>query len=59
MESQQICIGVRKLEKRYYTKSSVIKYLLIAATIIFLFIMLGMPLILIFIEAFKKVKMHI
>lgn len=56
MESQQICIGVRKLEKGYYTKSSVIKYLLIAATIIFLFIMLGMPLILIFIEAFKKGK---
>jgi sulfate transport system permease protein len=56
MESQQVCIGVRKLEKRYYTKSGVVKYLLIAVTIIFLFIMLGMPLILIFIEAFKKGK---
>ncbi len=56
MESQQVCIGVRKLKKRYYTKSSIIKYLLIAITIIFLFIMLGMPLILIFIEAFKKGK---
>ncbi|MCI1945348.1 sulfate ABC transporter permease subunit CysW [Clostridium luticellarii] len=44
------------MEKRYYTKSGVVKYLLIAVTIIFLFIMLGMPLILIFIEAFKKGK---
>lgn len=44
------------MEKGYYTKSKTIKFLLIAITIIFLFIMLGMPLILIFIEAFRKGK---
>ncbi|MFT8315522.1 MAG: sulfate ABC transporter permease subunit CysW [Clostridium sp.] len=44
------------MENRYYTKSKTIKFLLIAITIIFLFIMLGMPLILIFIEAFRKGK---
>ncbi|MDF2505219.1 MAG: cysW [Clostridium sp.] len=45
---------MKKLEKGYYTKSKAIKFLLIAITIIFLFIMLGMPLILIFIQAFRK-----
>jgi len=44
------------LEKEYYTKSKVIKFLLIGITVLFLFIMLGMPLILIFTEAFRKGK---
>lgn len=44
------------MEKEYYTKSKVIKFLLIGITVLFLFIMLGMPLILIFTEAFRKGK---
>lgn len=44
------------LQKEYDIKSKLTKFLLIAVTVIFLFIMLGMPLILIFIEAFKKGK---
>lgn len=44
------------LQKEYDIKSKFTKFLLIAVTVIFLFIMLGMPLILIFIEAFKKGK---
>lgn len=47
---------VKKLEKSYHTKFNIVKYILIAITIAFLFIMLGMPLILIFSEAFRKGK---
>lgn len=47
---------VEKLEKSYHTKFNIVKYILIAITIAFLFIMLGMPLILIFSEAFRKGK---
>ncbi len=47
---------VKKLEKSYHTKFDIVKYILIAITIAFLFIMLGMPLILIFSEAFRKGK---
>jgi len=44
------------LKNRNYSGSGAVKFLLIAITIIFLFIMLGMPLILILMEAFKKGK---
>ncbi|WP_058953581.1 sulfate ABC transporter permease subunit CysW [Clostridium tyrobutyricum] len=44
------------MEKSYHTKFNIVKYILIAITIAFLFIMLGMPLILIFSEAFRKGK---
>ncbi|WP_039656871.1 sulfate ABC transporter permease subunit CysW [Clostridium tyrobutyricum] len=44
------------MEKSYHTKFDIVKYILIAITIAFLFIMLGMPLILIFSEAFRKGK---
>ncbi|WP_291738341.1 sulfate ABC transporter permease subunit CysW [Clostridium sp.] len=44
------------MKNRNYSGSGAVKFLLIAITIIFLFIMLGMPLILILMEAFKKGK---